>query len=335
LAAILGPATVYILFKPPSAEPVWNIAICLALCTLALGRPLALGLSIATLFAAVAYHDDQIDHIVLRRRDFFGVLAIETDSSGEFYYLLHGRIRHGQQRRSEDALVRGEPSSYYHVTSPIGQVFAAPAPVLRSRPPLAVVGLGVGSLACYGLPGQEVTFYEIDPAIERLARDDRYFTYLRDARAECRVVLGDARLSLAEAPNGHYGLIVVDAFSGDAIPVHLLTHEAIEIYVKKLAPGGVLAFHISNRYVNLVPVLANLATASALVAWEQSDSTVSEEEDAAGKLTSQWVILARSEDDFGPLIEDVRWQVLTPVPELPLWTDHYTSLWGIVEWRGD
>lgn len=333
LAAMIGPATIWSLFKLPNVEPVWIIALCLALCGLALGRPLAFGLSVAALFAAVGYHADEADHVVLRRRDFYGALSVETDRDGEFYYLIHGRIRHGQQRRSDHRWARGEPSSYYHSTSPIGQVFAAPAPVLEARPPLAVVGLGVGSLASYGLPGQELTFYEIDPAVERLARDERYFTYLRDARADCRVVLGDARLSLADAPDRHYGLIMVDAFSGDAIPVHLLTHEAMRLYLKKLAPGGVLAFHISNRYVNLAPVLGNLAAASALVAWEQSDSEISDEEEAAGKLTSQWVILARSEDDFGPLIEDVRWQVLTPVAELPLWTDHYTSLWGIVQWR--
>lgn len=333
IAAVIGLASALILFSTWKQGPTGPIVICIVLCAFALGRPISFGLSVAALFAAVGYYDDVVDHVELRERDFYGVLQVQTDAKNEYYHLNHGRIRHGQQRRSNDPAVRDVPLAYYYPTGPIGQVFAAPLPALRSKAPVAVVGLGVGSLACYGQPGQEFTFYEIDPAVERLARDDRYFTYLKDSRADCRVVLGDARLSLGEAPDGHYALIVVDAFSGDAIPVHLLTHEAMRLYFEKLAPEGVAAFHISNQFLDLAPVLGNLAWASSLVGWAQDDLSVGKEEKAAGKASSHWVILARNETDVGPLIEDVRWRLLTPLPELPLWTDHHTSLWGIAHWR--
>jgi hypothetical protein len=138
---------------------------------------------------------------------------------------------------------------------------------------------------------------------------------------------------LADAPDGHYGVIIVDAFSGDAIPVHLITYEAIQLYLAKLAPGGVLAFHISNQFLDLAPVLGNLAFVSSLVAWDQIELTISAEEKAAGKASSQWVILARDEEHFGPLVEDARWRLLTPNANIPIWTDHYTSLWGVAHWR--
>lgn len=332
-APIVGLVAALILFYTVNEEPARPISICLLICALTLGRPLAFGLSVGALFAVVGFYYDVVEHVLVRQRDFYGVLEVRTDNKEQFYYLHHGRIRHGQQRRSDDPSVRDVPLTYYYPTSPIGQLFAAPLPVLQTNPPLAMIGLGVGSLASYGERQQNLTFYEIDPAVERLARDDRYFTYLRDSRADCRIVLGDARLSLERAADGQYGLIVVDAFSGDAIPVHLLTYEAMQLYLKKLSPEGVLAFHISNQFLDLAPVLANLAVASSLVAWNQIDMNVSAEEKAAGKNSSQWVIVARSEDHFGPLIEDSRWQLLMFDFSRPLWTDHYTSLWGIAHWQ--
>jgi hypothetical protein len=333
VAAVIGLVCALILFNTWKDAPAWPIVTCLGLCALTLGRPLSFGLSVAALFAVAGYYDDIVDHVVLRRRDFYGVLEVRSDADEKFYFLHHGRIRHGQQRRSDAPAERNLPLAYYFSTSPIGQVFAAPLPVLLKNPPVAVVGLGVGSLASYGQEGQEFTFYEIDPAVERLARDERYFTYLRSSLADCRVVLGDARLSLGDAPDGHYGLIIVDAFSGDAIPVHLMTYEAMRLYRAKLAPEGVLAFHVSNQFLDLAPVLGNLATVSSLVAWDQIELTVTAEEKAAGKASSHWVILARDEADFGELIEDARWRLLTPNADIPIWTDHYTSLWGVAHWR--
>ncbi|HVX14494.1 MAG TPA: fused MFS/spermidine synthase [Pirellulales bacterium] len=331
IAALVGMVCAVILFMTPWQDPEGPLLLCGLVCLFTVGRPICFGLSAAALFLVVGLFDDRHDHVIYRERDFYGVLQVNTDSDYEHYYLTHGRIVHGKQRRSEDPVERFVPLVYYHPSGPIGQVFEAPLPALNSRPPLAVVGLGIASLACYAELRQELVFYEIDPAVERIARDDRYFTYLRDAWADVRVVLGDARLRLREAPAGHYGLIVIDAFSGDAIPIHLLTHEAMRLYLDKLAPGGVLAFHISNQFLDLAPVLGNLARASELVGLDQNERTAPAK--VAGQSASHWVILARSMDDFGPLARDDRWTPLADAPDLPLWTDHYTSLWGIAHWR--
>jgi hypothetical protein len=335
IAVVVGLAAAVVLFNSWQFESNWPILLCLLLCAACVGRPVCFGLCAAALFIAIGFYDDEVDHVVLRRRGFYGVLQVQTDFDEEFYYLLHGRIRHGQQRRSDDPAVRDVPLIYYFPTGPIGQVFHSPPPAIRSRPPIAVVGLGVGSLAYYGQPGQDFDFYEIDPAVQRLARDDRFFTYLRDSQADCRVLLGDARLSLGDAPDRRYGMIVVDAFSGDAIPVHLLTHEAMQLYLAKLADGGLLAFHISNQFLDLAPVLGNLAHASQLVGLEQNDAGkgLTDEEKAAGKASSHWVIVARRRADLGPLTDDARWSPLLAAPDLPLWTDHYTSIWGIAHWK--
>lgn len=332
-AVVFGLVSALILFLNWQEKSDAPILFCVMICFLTVGRPLAFGLCAAAIFVAIGVYDDVVDHVVLRKRDFYGVLVVQTNLDKEFYALTHGRIRHGQQRRGNDLAVRDVPLIYYYPSGPIGQVFGANLSLLKERAPVAVVGLGVGSLASYGRGGQEFTFYEIDPQVERIARDDRYFTFLRDSKADCRVVLGDARLALRAAPDRHYGLIVVDAFSGDAIPVHLLTHEAMELYLRKLVPGGLLAFHISNQFLDLAPVLGNLAQASGLVGLDQNDFDISLDETAAGKSTSHWVVLARRERDFGRLIADDRWRRLAAAPELPLWTDDYTSLWGIVRQR--
>ena len=149
----------------------------------------------------------------------------------------------------------------------LGQVFAAFESAGRTGR-VAVIGLGAGTTAAYRRPGQDWTFYEIDPVVEQIARDDRYFSYLSDRAADIPVVLGDARLALAHAPDLAYDLMILDAFSSDAIPLHLMTREALRLYLDKLAPGGVIAFHISNRMLDLAPVLGNLvadAGAAAMI----------------------------------------------------------------------
>ncbi|HJT34465.1 MAG TPA: fused MFS/spermidine synthase [Pirellulales bacterium] len=329
---VIGLAAATILFRWSSAagrpeDSRWPALAVIALCVLAAPRPVRFGLSVAAVFWTASWYDDVVNHLVARERGFYGVLQVRTDGDEEFYYLDHGHIRHGQQRRSEDPVVRDVPLIYYHPDSPIGQVFHAWSG-RTARQPVAVVGLGVGSLAAYGEPGQRFTFFEIDPAVEQFARDANYFTYLADSRADCRVVLGDARLSLDREPDGRYGLIVVDAFSGDAIPVHLLTREALELYLRKLSAGGVAAFHISNQFLDLAPVLGNLAQDLRLVGLDQLQG-VSPKDLEEGKSDSHWVVIARSREDLQWLAGDDRWQSLAARPELPLWTDDYTSLWGI------
>ena len=164
-----------------------------------------------------------------------------------------------------------EPLGYYHREGPLGDVFAG------IEGPVAAVGLGAGAVAAYGKPGQEFTFYEIDPVVTRLASDPRHFRYLADSPARIGVVTGDARLMLGKAPDGHYGLILLDAYSSDSIPVHLLTREAMRLYLSKLAPGGRIALHISNLHMDLRPVVASLGRDAGLACVFREDDVTAEE----------------------------------------------------------
>jgi hypothetical protein len=183
-------------------------------------------------------------------------------------------------------------------------------------------------MACYNRAGQQMTFYEIDPLIEDIARDESLFTYLRDCPGQNEVVLGDARLSLAEAPDDEYGIIVADAFSSDAIPVHLMTREAIDLYLDKLQENGVLLVHISNRHLELEPVLGNVAQDAGLACRAQNDV----EEGPPGKFISHWVVMAREDGDFGGMAENGRWQSCQLDPDTAVWTDDYSNLLSTFNW---
>lgn len=284
-----------------------------------LRRPVRFGLSFgALLFAASSIFGHHMG-ILHRERNFFGVLIVSRDPNGPYHRLVHGTTLHGMQ--SLEPQQRREPLTYYHRTGPIGHVFTDWVFPQRKRR-IGIVGLGAGTLAAYGEPGQHFTFFEIDPGIERLARDPGYFTYLADCRAEWNIVLGDARLRMAEAPAEAFDLLVIDAFSSDAIPVHLLTREALRLYGAKLAPGGVVAVHISSGYFRLDPVVAKLAVDGGWTGLVQYDEDCS----APGKAPSQWAILARNREHLMPMIRDGRWQRLSPPPDAPLWTDDYSNL---------
>jgi spermidine synthase len=267
--------------------------------------------------------------ILHRERNFFGVLSV-SDNDG-FVRLLHGTTTHGIQHRG--AGQEGEPLTYYARSGPIGQFFAAFSGT-KAKESVALIGLGTGTLASYAQPGQHWTFFEIDPAVERIAREPRYFTYLADAEArgaDIQVNLGDGRLQMGTAP-GNYGLIVVDAFSSDAIPLHLLTREALKLYVDRLAPGGVLAFHLSNKYVELEPVVANLATDAGLYAVIQRDTTLTYAEFTGRKFGSVWALVARQPQDLGRIAEDKRWHPASSVGAGSVWTDDYSNLFGALKW---
>jgi spermidine synthase len=181
-------------------------------------------------------------------------------------------------------------------------------------------------MACYAHPGQQWTFYEIDPLVERMARDPSLFTYLRDCPGDYDVVLGDARFSLVQVEDASYGVIVGDVFNSDAIPVHLLTREAIDLYFRKLARNGVLATHISNRYLNLEPVLGDLARDRGLECYAQSDT---ETQGIPHKEASWWVAMAREEADLGSLSNDARWHPCASNPNSKdVWTDDFSNLIG-------
>jgi hypothetical protein len=267
--------------------------------------------------------------VLQRERNFFGVLRVTEDEHRLFHQLVHGNTLHGRQ--SLDPARQTEPLCYFHPTGPIGQVFdMVHGRASLSPTNIAVIGLGAGSLACYARPTEGWTFYEINPAVEQIARDPNCFTFMSRSNAKSlRVVLGDARLQLKNAPDHAYNLIVGDAFSSDSIPVHLLTREAFRLYDAKLAPGGLLAFHISNRRLNLAPIVASLASDGGFVALDQQDTAPG----PSGKENSEWTVMARRSEDLQPLLASRRWQVLTPSSTARVWTDDFSNILGVLKWR--
>jgi hypothetical protein len=314
------------------ADPKVRITLALALCAVWIGRPICFALCIGAVVWVMTWFYDETSRVEYRIRSFYGALKVTQDIDPPINYLTHGHIHHGAQLRDDDPKVRDQPLIYYHRAGPIGQTFHALDDRLAGSK-LAMVGLGVGSLAAYGHRGQQMTFFEIDPDVERIARDERYFTFLRDCPAEVRIVLGDARIKLADEPDATFALIVVDAFSGDAVPVHLLTRQALALYRSKLAPGGVIAFHISNSYLQLTPVLGNLADDAGLVAIGQNDGFFSPAAPGTvGKSPSNWVLIAADRGYFGPLLHDPRWLRLVPDKRVALWTDDFSNLLEVFQW---
>jgi SAM-dependent methyltransferase len=292
-------------------------------------RPWRLGLGLGVLILAGTWFIAQPERVLLKERNFFGISKVAEDAAGHYRMLTHGSTVHGAQ--SLDPARRREPLTYYHRNGPLGQVFAVFSGP-RAKQEVAVVGLGTGTIACYAQPGQHFTFYEIDPAMERIARDPRYFTYLSDCPAQLKVVLGDARLSLQGAPESFYDMIILDAFSSDAIPIHLVTREAIRLYLAKLKPGGILVFHTSNRYLDLKPVLGNLARDAGFISLSGSDPQLSDEDLKKRKSSSTWVVMARTLTDLRGLARDQRWHILPVRPGDTLWTDDFSNILSVFNW---
>jgi hypothetical protein len=294
-------------------------------------RPLRFGLGVAGLLLAGALSPG--DRPLYRERNFFGVVKVSDVDGGKFRALFHGNTIHGQMNLNEtDPDGRRVPLTYYHPTGPIGVVCRRWFTDRPDHQVVGAVGLGTGSLAYYARPGDRWLFFEIDPAIQRVAEDPNYFTFMGECRAgKPEVILGDAYLRLQDVPEQSFDMLVLDAFSSDAIPVHLLTREAMQVYKARLKPGGMMAFHISNRYLNLRPILARLAEDAGLVARGWYD--LADDKDL-GKLGSEWVIMARSNDDFGPVLHpygrdkraDPRWERIQPKPDTPLWTNNFSNL---------
>ncbi len=290
-----------------------------AICYVLAGRRLRFGLGVASLLIG-SLTFERSRQLLVAERSFFGITRVYATGGGWYHSLVHGNISHGSQ--STEPARRREPLSYYTRSGPVGELII-PRQRLGLVRRVAVVGLGAGTLACYRLAGEEWTFFEIDAAVVRIARDPRYFTYLRDCAPQAAVVLGDARRSLATAPDESYDLMLLDAYSADAIPVHLLTREALALYRRKLAPGGVIALHISNQYFDLAPVVAALASDAGMVSRLRDETSLSAGDAARGKNTSDWIVIAEREADLSTLLTLVRWEKVRPAPTV--WTDDFSS----------
>jgi SAM-dependent methyltransferase len=300
-------------------------------------RPIVLGLALVGVLVAAGYVGARKDDQIRQVRSFFGVLkVVRVEGEQGYTELRHGTTIHGRQ--SLNSARREEPISYYHRKGPIAQLHGE----LEGRGPglhTAVIGLGTGTMAAFARPGDVMTIYEIDARVRDIAFDPRYFTYVADARtrgAAIHLEMGDARLRLEavrrERPDEKYDLIVVDAFSSDAIPVHLLTREALRLYLDVLKPDGVLALHISNRYLRLEPVVAGLAEDAQLGGRLLIDDPFAGESE--GGIESTWAVLARDPAAFGALATDVHWTAtpLEPDPRVGVWTDDFHSLLAVFKW---
>ena len=229
--------------------------------------------------------------------------------------------------------------TYFYHEGPLGRVFDNLIDPKEHRH-LGVVGLGTGTIAAYAQGGQELTYFEIDPAVVRISDqpipgsgDEYYFTYTHDARsrgADVKIVLGDARLRLAEQPDGSLDLLVINAFTSDAIPVHLLTREAMELYFDKLTPDGILVVHISNRYLKLAPVLGKLARAAGLTARWCMDPG-----DESDRPAAEWVAVVRRPERLGRLLEQPDWQEIPPDNAVGLWSDDFSNILTVLTWWRD
>jgi spermidine synthase len=265
-------------------------------------------------------------------RSFFGVHKVQEVDGGQFRILKHGTIEHGAERiRNPDGTPvtgRPVPITYYHDQSPMAQGLRAARQKRGGPIAAAVVGLGTGTLACQMEPGDRVTFYEIDPAVVQLARNPRNFRYLTECKPDANIVIGDARLTLADAPDGTYDIIIIDAFSSDAIPTHLLTREAVAIYKSKIKPNGMILMHISNKHMVLGPVVAGVAEANDMVTRiNDSDEGY---DDSNHVFSSEVAAIANRDEDFGVLADSKRWEIEQADESDWVWTDDYSNVIGAI-----
>ncbi len=289
------------------------------------------GIIVLALVLVRAYPAD--DGRVETVRSFFGVHKIVVTANGQYHVLMHGTTIHGAEKFQNDdgtpATGRPEPITYYHQDGGIGQAIAA----IRERKgaPLrvAVIGLGSGTLTCASEPGETWKFFEIDQSMVDTARDPKYFSYIQSCAPDLKPVIGDARLTFAREPDGIYDLIIVDAYSSDAIPIHLATEEAMEIYKDKLAPQGAVAMHVSNRHLELSSVVVGIAEANDLKSWVYSEDSNRESEYI---FATSVVVSAREETDVGKLASSEQWALTEADEHQRVWTDDYSNVLGAV-WR--
>lgn len=283
-------------------------------------------LSLAVLIAG--YHlalpgfldDYQILHI---DRDFFGIKKTVFDLDSNTRKLLHGDTLHGVE--SQDATLIGKPLSYYHETGPVGDIMK----LISVRPDqhVGVVGLGTGSMAGWTQPDRHITFFDIDPQVPYIARS--FFTYLRRCGDRCDIVLGDGRLSIEKMPDATFDVLMLDAFNSDSIPAHMVSREAVQMYVKKLKPDGLILFHVSNRYMDVESLVSAVILDAGLEGLVRYD----DDEGPTGKASSDYVVAARKAEDFGPLQDDMNWSDVDKPEGIPPWTDDYSNMLKIVKWH--
>jgi len=266
-------------------------------------------------------------------RSFFGVHKIVVTPHGQYHVLMHGTTIHGAQKflNNDSTPVTGkpEPITYYHRDGGIGRAITAMRERKGAPLRVAVIGLGAGTLTCASEPGEDWTYFEIDQTMVDTARDPKYFSYIQNCEPNIKPVIGDARLTFAKEKDGTYDVIIVDAYSSDAIPIHLATEEAMAIYKDKLAPQGAVVMHVSNRHLELESVVVGIADANDLKSWVFSEDT---NRDAEYIFSTTVVVSAREEADVGSLASSDKWTLTEAEDHHRVWTDDYSNILGAV-WR--
>lgn len=324
----LVPLAILVLVLIPRIAAPWSLryeAVFLAAAVFAVAaalvaaRPLRLAGVLAGAFA-VAAAGIPGDTTLFLERNFFGTLKAKVTAEADAVILMHGTTLHGVQLRDPARML--EPQSYYWREGPLGDVFRAFGERHRAGR-IGAVGLGGGSVACYARPGESWTFYEIDPAVVRVALDPSLFRFLADCLPGARIVTADARLALARTAET-YDLLILDAFSSDAIPLHLLTREAFRTYRDRLAPDGIVALHVTNRYLDLRGLIAAQAEELGLTALYRFGEPPA---DGPHKDQTAWIALGRAEH-LEPLAASGTWKALSAPPGTRLWTDDHADILG-------
>lgn len=326
LAILAGTVTCLLLTQNPQA-PSTTAALFLAMISFAATFPRVL-IVLALVFSVTGTKLYAQDKLLLSKRNFFGVLKVSErevqNADGSAYLIrdfMHGTTLHGYQVVSPENL-RTEPTAYFHKGSPISETlrFFAPQNV-------AVVGLGAGTLACHTAPDRHFSFFEIDPAVIRIAQD--HFTFLKDCPGAVphRLIAGDGRLALAAEQTALYDIIILDAFSSDTIPPHLITVEAVQMYLSRLNAGGILAFNISSRYFDMVPVLAAAAENTGLFALYKHNLP----DKAQGSIpqSSQWLIMGPDRAALSSFADAHAWSPVTS-GSTSAWHDNYSNILGVL-----
>lgn len=289
-------------------------------------RAVRFGLAMAVLVFAYRtllpqfYGGSQFIHTA---RDFFGVKGVKFDVDTNSRRLLHGDTLHGLE--SLDPEFIGQPLSYYYETGPVGDVMK----MLSERPQqhIGVVGLGTGSMAGWTAANRHITFFEIDPQVYDIANN--FFTFLPSCKAACDVVIGDGRLSIEQSRDGEFDLLMLDAFNSDSIPAHLVSREALQMYLKKLKPDGLLMFHVSNRFMNVEGLISAAVSDASLEGRVRHD----EFQEVPLKARSHFVLAAKNPEAFGAIYHNEEWQKVAQPDGIDPWTDDYSNMLEILRWR--
>lgn len=288
---------------------------------------------VAVVLALIFVYNIGQHKIIRRYRNFFGVKKVFFDTEANLRYLAHGSTVHGKQS-FVDAL-REEPLTYYHRRGPLGDIFALPM-FGQDNLKVAIIGLGIGSMAAYSRTGNEFVFYELDPQVVEIAQKTGIFSYLKDFSHNCRVEIGDGRLKIMQAAPKYFDMIIIDAFSSDAVPIHLLTVESLQIYLDRLKDSGIIAIHISNRYLNLQPNLQALAKVHNLHQIFLADNYFDGNDSANYERSpAEYAIFTRNQGVVNYLakVSGGTWAPIIDWPDFQPWTDSHSSIFPLLNFR--